>query len=59
MKAYGRLEIQLHPFLITVLDGDKWSASHPEPFIFAKEAAGALHDRSQRVTIPDAVEIQF
>jgi hypothetical protein len=32
MKVYGGVEVQLHAFLISALDGDEWSASHPIRF---------------------------
>jgi hypothetical protein len=32
MKMYGGVKIQLHTFLIMVLDGGEWSASHPSCF---------------------------
>jgi hypothetical protein len=33
MKAYRRVEVQLHAFLTLTLDGGEWSASHPGCFI--------------------------
>jgi hypothetical protein len=29
MKTYGRMEVQLHTFLISALDGHEWSVSRP------------------------------
>jgi hypothetical protein len=29
MKAYGAVDIQIHVFLISALDGGEWSASRP------------------------------
>jgi hypothetical protein len=31
VKAYGEVEIYLHEFLTSALDGRKWSASRPRP----------------------------
>jgi hypothetical protein len=28
VKAYGRMEVQLHSFLFSVLNGEKWSTLH-------------------------------
>ena len=40
MKAYACLgvEVYLHSYLISVLDGDEWSASRPSRFIYRKRA---------------------
>jgi hypothetical protein len=32
MKAYGGVEVELHIFLTSTLDGDEWSASRPGSF---------------------------
>jgi len=32
------VEVLLHSFLISVLDGDEWSASRPSRFIYGKRA---------------------
>jgi hypothetical protein len=32
MKAYSGVEVQLHAFLISALEGDEYSASHPGRF---------------------------
>jgi hypothetical protein len=32
MKIYGRVEVKLHTLLTKTLDGDEWSASHPDYF---------------------------
>lgn len=29
MVAYGELEVRLHPFVISALDGGEWSGSYP------------------------------
>ena len=41
MKAFGRMEVQLHKFLIMVLDGHKPSASHLGCFTPWKEPPAA------------------
>jgi hypothetical protein len=33
MKTYWGVELQLHAFLISALDGGEWSTSGPGPFI--------------------------
>lgn len=35
-KPHGEMEVQLHSLLNTVLDGDKWSSSHPGRFKFGE-----------------------
>jgi len=30
MKTYGRMEVQFHAFLTSVLDGGEWSISRPD-----------------------------
>jgi len=37
MKAYGGVEVQLHSFLTSALDGGEWSTSRPSRFIPGKE----------------------
>jgi hypothetical protein len=32
MKGYGRVEVQVHAFLTSTLDGGEWSASRPGDF---------------------------
>jgi hypothetical protein len=39
-KSYGGVEVQLHIFLILVLDGGEWSASHFGRFIPRKSGLG-------------------
>jgi len=41
MKAFGRMEVQLHTFLIMVLDGHESLASHPGCFTPWKEPPAA------------------
>jgi hypothetical protein len=40
MKTRGGVEIQLHEFLISALDGGEWSASHPGRFTPGERAPG-------------------
>jgi len=37
VKAYGGMEVWLHVFLTSALDGDEWSASRPSRFTPGKE----------------------
>jgi hypothetical protein len=39
-KMYGGVEIQLHAFLATELDGGKWTASRPGRFTLGERASG-------------------
>jgi hypothetical protein len=32
MKAYGGMDLQIHIFLTSALNGDEWSASRPSSF---------------------------
>jgi hypothetical protein len=41
-KAYGRMEIQFHTFLITALDGSEWLASW-RGYLTARERALSMH----------------
>ena len=38
IKVYGGVEIQLHSFLTSALEGDEWSASCPESFLSGKDS---------------------
>jgi hypothetical protein len=40
MKTYWGLEVYLHAFLISALDGDEWSASLPGRFTPRERAPG-------------------
>jgi len=40
MKTYGGVEIQLHAFLTSALDGGEWSASRPGHFTPGETAPG-------------------
>jgi hypothetical protein len=40
MKTYCGVEVQLHAFLISVLDGGEWSASRPGRFTARERAPG-------------------
>jgi hypothetical protein len=40
MKAYGRMDVQTHVFLISALVGGEWSASSPGPFTPGERAPG-------------------
>jgi hypothetical protein len=40
MKTYGGVEIQLHPFSTSALDGGEWSASRPCRFTQDELAPG-------------------
>jgi hypothetical protein len=41
MKAYGRVDVQIHIFLTMTLAGDVWSASRPVRFTPGERAPGA------------------
>jgi hypothetical protein len=36
MKAYGEMDIQIHIFLTSTLDGGEWSAARPGRFTHEK-----------------------
>jgi hypothetical protein len=40
MKAYGGVEVQLHAFLTSALDGGEWSASRSDRFTPRERAPG-------------------
>jgi hypothetical protein len=40
MKAYGVVEVQLHAFLTSVLDGGEWSSSRPCGFTAGTHSIG-------------------
>jgi len=40
VKAYGRVEVQLHVFLTSALDGDELSDSSPGRFTFGERTPG-------------------
>jgi hypothetical protein len=40
MKTYGGVEVYLHAFLTSALDGSEWSASRPGHFIHGERALG-------------------
>lgn len=50
MKAYGRVKLQLHSLLTSVLDGGKWSTSRPERFTLGERAPRYPLDR--RLEVP-------
>jgi hypothetical protein len=41
MKAYEGVEVQLHVFLNSALDGCEWSAARPDSFTPGERTAGA------------------
>jgi len=41
MKTKGRVEVQLHAFLTSELDGGEWSTSGPGRFTHRETATGA------------------
>jgi hypothetical protein len=41
MKTYGGVEVKLHAFLTSVLDGGEWSASRPGRFIPRERSPGS------------------
>jgi len=41
MKTYRGVEVQLHAFLTSALDGGEWSVSRPGRFTPRKRAPGA------------------
>jgi hypothetical protein len=41
VKTYVGMEVWLHPFLTSALDGDEWSASRPRHFTCGERAPGA------------------
>ena len=41
LTVYGRVEVRLHAFLNSTLDGDEWSPSSFSPFIPGKTDASA------------------
>jgi hypothetical protein len=48
MEAYWGVEVYLHAFLYSALDGGKWSASHPGHFT-PREGAPGIHWIGSRV----------
>jgi hypothetical protein len=42
MKTYCGVEVQLHAFLNSALDGDEWSTSRPGRFTPRERARGTL-----------------
>jgi hypothetical protein len=40
MKAYERVDVQIHSFLISALAGGEWSVSRPGRFTFGEIAPG-------------------
>jgi hypothetical protein len=42
MTTHGGLNVQFHAFLISALDGGKWSASCSGPFTQGKRALGTV-----------------
>jgi hypothetical protein len=40
VKMYGGVEVQIHVFLTSVLDGGKWSVSRPRRFTPGERAPG-------------------
>jgi hypothetical protein len=47
MKLYWVVEVQLHAFLTSALDGDEWSASHAGRFT-SRETIPGTQSRSGR-----------
>jgi hypothetical protein len=45
MNMYERVEVQIHTFLTSALDGGKWSASHPSHFALRKKVPVPLDRR--------------
>jgi hypothetical protein len=46
MKAYGGVDIYIHIFLISALDGDEWSTSRPGRFTPGERAPGLVDLRA-------------
>jgi hypothetical protein len=42
MKAYGRVDVQIHIFFTSALVGGEWSASRPGTFTPGKEPPGPI-----------------
>jgi hypothetical protein len=55
MKAYGRVDVHIHIFLTSVLDGGEWSASPPSRCT-PRERASGTHWVDPRAAGLDDVE---
>ena len=52
-KPHGEMVVQLQSLLNTVLDGDKWSSSHPGRFTFGERAPVLFGLEAGRAPEPD------
>jgi len=50
--TYGEVEVYLHVFLTSSLDGGEWSVSHPGQFTPSERAAGTYLIEGERVPEP-------
>ena len=49
MKAYKGIEVQLHAFLPSVVDGSEWSTSCSDHFTFEKESLVSIGWTSEHI----------
>jgi hypothetical protein len=63
MKTYWGVEIQIHSFLISALDGGKWSALRPGRFTpretvpDTQKIGGWVDPRTSRIKVPEQIFI--
>ena len=55
-KTYGRVEVELHNFLIVAIDADEWTDSQPKCFIPRERAFAPIRNRVKPRASLDARE---
>jgi hypothetical protein len=51
MKTYGGVEVQLHPFFTTAVNGNEWSAGRPAALPEVKDSSAPIELATVRSSV--------